>query len=130
MTLALVLQYIGGVHVAFWMFFWCVVAINRDTKKNEFVNRMGAPVAIGGVVAATRNALWFFPSTTGDTFADYPDRRINRKFRPVRITPEEYNSQYEKISGTEMTASAVSASSPSPIDSGGRLGFAPMVHDS
>ena len=36
-------------------------------------------------------------------------------------------SQYEKISGTDTTASAVSASSPSPIDSGRCRGFAPIV---
>ena len=34
------------------------------------------------------------------------------------------------ISGTETTASAVSASSPSPIDSGTRVGLAPIVPDS
>ena len=36
-------------------------------------------------------------------------------------------SQYENISGTETTESAVSASSPSPIDSGRCSGFAPIV---
>ncbi len=36
-------------------------------------------------------------------------------------------SQYAKISGTETTASAVSASSPSPIESGRRVGLAPIV---
>ena len=36
-------------------------------------------------------------------------------------------SQYANISGTETTASAVSASSPSPIESGSRVGFAPIV---
>ena len=36
-------------------------------------------------------------------------------------------SQYAKISGTETTASAVSASSPSPIESGSRVGLAPIV---
>ncbi len=36
-------------------------------------------------------------------------------------------SQYVKISGTETTTSAVSASSPSPIESGRCLGFAPIA---
>ncbi len=36
-------------------------------------------------------------------------------------------SQYANISGTETTASAVSASSPSPIESGSSAGFAPIV---
>jgi hypothetical protein len=34
------------------------------------------------------------------------------------------------ISGTDTTASAVSASSPSPIDNGTWKGFAPIVPDS
>jgi hypothetical protein len=36
-------------------------------------------------------------------------------------------SQYAKTSGTETTASAVSASSPSPIESGSSSGFEPIV---
>ena len=36
-------------------------------------------------------------------------------------------SQYANISGTETTASAVSASSPSPIESGSSNGFEPIV---
>ena len=39
-------------------------------------------------------------------------------------------SQYANISGTDTTVSAVSASSPSPIDSGSSVGFAPIVPDS
>src|SRR3954462_3017191 len=39
-------------------------------------------------------------------------------------------SQELKISGSDTTASAVSASSPSPIDSGSRVGLAPIVPDS
>jgi hypothetical protein len=35
-----------------------------------------------------------------------------------------------KISGTDTTESAVSASSPSPMDSGMVLGLLPMVPDS
>jgi hypothetical protein len=35
-----------------------------------------------------------------------------------------------KISGTLTTASAVSASTPSPIDSGSQPGLAPIVPDS
>jgi hypothetical protein len=38
--------------------------------------------------------------------------------------------QWLNISGTETTKSAVSASSPSPIDSGMWNGFAPIVPDS
>jgi hypothetical protein len=34
------------------------------------------------------------------------------------------------ISGTDTTKSAVSASSPSPIESGTRYGLAPIVPDS
>jgi hypothetical protein len=36
-------------------------------------------------------------------------------------------SQYANNSGTETTASAVSASSPSPIESGSSTGLAPIV---
>jgi len=39
-------------------------------------------------------------------------------------------SQYANISGTDTTASAVSASSPSPIDSGSTEGLVPIVPDS
>ncbi len=72
--------------------------INGGPDKSEFVNRMGAPVAIGNVVEHTRNALWVFPSQTGDNFADYPNPRMNRKFRPVHIGANEYESQYNRIS--------------------------------
>ena len=39
-------------------------------------------------------------------------------------------SQYENISGTETVVSAVSHSSPSPIDSGSTAGLVSMVPDS
>ena len=39
-------------------------------------------------------------------------------------------SQYANISGTETVVSAVSHSSPSPIDSGSTFGFVPIVPDS
>lgn len=70
----------------------------QRTEHNEFKNRMGAPLAIGAVVRDTRSALWFYPSETGDAFLDYPDARLNRKFKPVRISKEEFESQYNRVS--------------------------------
>lgn len=73
---------------------------------NEFHNRMGAPVAIGGVVAQMRRAFWIFPQKFGpgrktDDFSDYPDPRLQGKFLPVGITDSQHDSQYNRISNTD-----------------------------